>query len=601
MSEYKKKTVPINYTSRDYATIKNDLIQHVKRYYPDSFQDFSENSFGSLVLDTVSYVGDILSFYLDYSVNESFLTTAIEYDNVVKLGRQMGYREQGQSSSTGIMSFYILVPTDASAGDPQSKYMPILRRGSRFSSNSGAIFTLVEDVDFSNPLNEAVVAEQQAAGGLPTKVAIKAFGTVVSGETKAVTHAVEDFQRFLKIDIDDSNITEVLSVVDSDGNIYYEVDYLTQNIIYVGATNKGADKHQTPQIMKPMAVPRRFVVDHNQGRTSLQFGFGSDSNLSTNLISDPSDVILNVHGKNYIADKSFDPTIMIKTDKLGVVPSNTTLTIIYRKNPISGANAGTNTVTSTTNTDFLFENIGSLDGAEVNAVQNSLECTNEAPIVGNVSSPSSDELKYRAYGSFSSQNRAVTREDYLSLIYNMPSRFGAVKRASVVRDADSMKRNLNIYVLSEDENGYLVNSNSTLKNNIKTWLSRYKMMNDTIDILDGHVANIGITFQAISDINVNKYETLERAKSELANHFATVKYDMGEPFRIGDVFRVLKNVNGILDVVDVTIKRKSGALYSDYYMDVDAHITPDGRLIQTPEFIAFEIKYPNNDIVGTIV
>ena len=258
-------------------------------------------------------------------------------------------------------------------------------------------------------------------------------------------------------------------------------------------------------------------------------------------------------------------------------------------------------MTSTTNTDFLFENIGSLDGAEVNAVQNSLECTNEAPIVGNVSSPSSDELKYRAYGSFSSQNRAVTREDYLSLIYNMPSRFGAVKRASVVRDADSMKRNLNIYVLSEDENGYLVNSNSTLKNNIKTWLSRYKMMNDTIDILDGHVANIGITFQAISDINVNKYETLERAKSELANHFATVKYDMGEPFRIGDVFRVLKNVNGILDVVDVTIKRKSGALYSDYYMDVDAHITPDGRLIQTPEFIAFEIKYPNNDIVGTIV
>ena len=188
MPEYRKKTVPISYTSRDYSTIKNDLVQHVKRYYPDSFQDFSENSFGSLVLDTVSYVGDILSFYLDYSVNESFLTTAIEYDNVVKLGRQMGYRQQGQSSSTGIMSFYILVPTDSSAGDPQSKYMPILRQGSRFTSNSGAIFTLVEDVDFSNPLNEAVVAEQQTVGGLPTKVAIKAFGTVVSGESKVTTH-----------------------------------------------------------------------------------------------------------------------------------------------------------------------------------------------------------------------------------------------------------------------------------------------------------------------------------------------------------------------------------------------------------------------------
>tara|TARA_R110002073_G_scaffold332156_1_gene517696 strand:+ start:646 stop:2451 length:1806 start_codon:yes stop_codon:yes gene_type:complete len=598
---YRKKTVPISYTSRDYATIKNDLVQHVKRYYPDSFQDFSENSFGSLMLDTVSYVGDILSFYLDYSVNESFLTTAIEYDNVVKLSRQMGYTQPGALASTGILTFYILVTADSSGIEPDSRYMPLLKRGSKFTGNSGAIYTLTEDVDFANPSNEIVVATTNSTTGLPTKYAVRAFGTVISGESKSESHEIGDFQRFLKVDIDDTNITEVVSVIDSSGHKYHEVDYLTQNVIYVGTTNKSADKYQTPQIMKPMPVPRRYVVEHNRGRTSIQFGFGSDNNLSTDVISDPSNVILDVHGKNYVTDKSFDPTNLIKTDKLGVVPTNTTLTITYRKNATSNVNASTNAISVVTFADMMFENVSSLDAGEVNTTRASLECINEEPIVGNVTSPTSEELKYRAYGSFSSQNRAVTREDYKSLIYNMPARFGSPKRASVLRDANSMSRNLNIYVLSEDENRFLVNSNTTLKNNIKTWLSSYKMINDTIDILDGRVINIGITFQAVSQINVNKYEILERAKSELVRHFAQTKYDLGEPFRTGDVFKVLKNVEGILDVTDVTIGRKIGSLYSDYYYNLDANLTPDGRLIKIPEFAAYEIKYPNTDIVGTIL
>jgi len=601
VSGYKKKIVPINYTSRDYATIKNDLIQHVKRYYPGSFQDFSENSFGSLVLDTVSYVGDILSFYLDYSTNESFLTTAIEYDNIVKLSKQMGFRQEGQSASTGILTFYILVPADNAGIEPDSRYIPILKRGSKFTANSGAIYTLVENVDFRNPANEIVVAEVNSSNGLPTKYAVRGFGTVISGDTKVETHDIESFQRFLRVDMEDSNITEILAVVDSLGHVYHEVDYLTQNIVYVGATNKGGDKYQVPQIMKPMPVPRRFIVEQNRGRVSLQFGFGSDNNLSTEVISDPSRVILETHGKNYITDKSFDPTNMIKTDKLGVAPSNTTLTITYRKNAPANVNAAVNTVSNVVFSDFSIENPGDLDSGEMSAVKSSLECINELPIIGGVSTPSSEELKYRAYGSYSSQNRAVTREDYVSLVYNMPPRFGAIKRANVARDTDSNKRNLNIYLLSEDENGFLIESNSTLKNNVKTWLAAYKMVNDTIDILDGRVVNIGITFQAVSEININKYEVLENAKSELVRYFATTKYDMGEPFRIGDVFRALKGVTGILDVTNVTIGRKVGNLYSDYHFDLDSNITIDNRLILIPEFAAFEIRYPSSDIVGTIL
>lgn len=595
-----KKTFPIKYTSRDFETIKRDLLEHVRRYYPENFKDFSENSFGSLLLDTVSYVGDVLSFYLDYSVNESFLSTAIEYDNIVRLGRQMGYKYRSGAASSGIVSFFILAPASVNGVEPDRRYLPVLKAGSTFTSTGGTKFTLTGDVDFASPGNSVTAASQNATSTLPSFYAVKAFGTVVSGEITSITQNVENFQRFLRIDIDDDKLIEIIDVIDSQGHQYYEVEHLTQNIVYKGVVNKQNSKFETPMIMKPFPVPRRFTVEQNRTTTSLQFGYGSEDNLTNERISDPSNVVLETHAKNYVTDKSFDPTNLIQTDKLGVVPTNTTLTIRYRRNNTSSVNAFANTVTSVTNANFLFENISSLDSSTLQTVKTSLECTNEQPIVGSTETPSSQELKYRAYGSFSSQNRAVTAQDYQALIYNMPPMFGSVKRVNVVRDPDSNKRNLNIYVLSEDPNKNLINSNLILKNNIKTWLSNYKMLNDTIDILDGRIVNIGIEFEVLSDVGASKFEVLTRAKSELITELGTVKYDMGEPFRISDILRVLKNTEGVLDVTSVRVFRRSGDKYSSFFYNLDANLSPDGRLINIPENAAFEIKHPNADIIGTI-
>ncbi|HAI38126.1 MAG TPA: hypothetical protein DCM40_08395, partial [Maribacter sp.] len=448
-----KKTYPINYTSRDFESIKKDLVEHVKRYYPENFKDFSENSFGSLVLDTVAYVGDIMSFYLDYSVNESFLSTAIEYDNIVKLGRQMGYKYRSNASATGVLSFYLLVPATSDGSEPNRLFLPRLKRGSKFSNNNGSTYILEEDVDFANPANEFSAASVNPTTGNPADYVCKAFGVVSSGEIVTTTHNVGAFQRFLRIDIEDPNVTDVIEVLDANGHKYYEVNHLSQNIVFTGIANKGADQYKTPLIMKPLPVPRRYTVEQNRTTTSLQFGYVSESNLANELISDPANVVLETHGKSYVTDRSFDPTKLIETDKLGVVPSNTTLTIKYRRNTDVTANSSVETVNNITFADFLFSNINSLDPTTVQTVETSLECTNETPIVGNIQAPSSEELKHRAYGSFTSQNRAVTLQDYAALIYNMPPMFGAVKRVNVLRDADSNKRNLNIYCLSEDEAG----------------------------------------------------------------------------------------------------------------------------------------------------
>jgi antitoxin component HigA of HigAB toxin-antitoxin module len=602
LPQYKnKRTIPINYTSRDFETIKRDLVEHAKRYYPDNFKDFSENSFGSLMVDTVAYVGDILSFYLDYAVNESYLSTSIEYDNIVKLSRQMGYKYKRNASSTGVLSFYILVPASADGVEPDYRYAPLLKKGSTFNSSAGTEYTLTHDVDFASDLNEAVVASQNSTNSNPAFYAIKAFGNVTSGQKVTLTHTVGDFQRFLRIDINDDAITNIVDVVDQQGNRYYEVDHLSQNIVYQNIVNKAEDKKFVSNIMKPLAVPRRFMVEQNRTTTSLQFGFGSESNLSNAKISDPSNVVLSLHGKDYVTDRTFDPTNLIETDKLGVVPSNTVLTISYIRNSSDSLNAAVNTVENVSNAEFLFENIGDLDPNTVQTAKNSLECLNEEPITGFVSVPSSEELKHRAYGSYSSQNRAVTLQDYQSLIYNIPPQFGAVKRANIVRDANSAKRNLNIFVLSEDHNGDLMPPTSTLKNNIKTWLSNYKMINDTMDILNGKVVNIGIEFVAVSDVHTNKFDLLNLAKINLINDLADIKYDLGEPFRISDVFRSLKNTEGILDVTKVKIFKRKGNIYSSFFYNIEENTTSDNRLIRIPEYAAFEIRYPNSDIVGTII
>ena len=252
-----QKTSPVKYTSRDYSSIRQDLLQFAKRYYPESFQDFNESSFGSLMIDTVAYVGDILSFYLDYQTNESLLNTAIEYNNVVRLSRQLGYKYRGKPTSSGIVTIYCVVPANSIGLGPNSSYLPILKKNTQVKSKNGVSFLLQDDVRFDNPNNDIVAARINQSTGTPSSYAVKAYGKIISGILTEETPTIGDFERFKKVVLGSNNISEILSVVDLEGNEYFEVDYLSQNVIFKDVTNRGADRDTAPSIMKPFIVPRR--------------------------------------------------------------------------------------------------------------------------------------------------------------------------------------------------------------------------------------------------------------------------------------------------------------------------------------------------------
>ena len=593
-----KRNTPIRYTSRDFTSIREDLINHAKRYYPDTFKDFTEASFGSLMLDTVAYVGDIMSFYLDYQVNESFLDTSVEYDNIIRLARQMGYKYKGSPSTTGMVSIYAIIPANTIGLGPDTRYMPILKRNTVLSSDGGS-FILSEDVRFDNPSNETVAARVDV-NGVPTSYAVKAEGQVISGQFGVETVTVGTFERFKRVTLNISNIVEIISVFDSEGNEYFEVEYLTHDVVYKAVPNKDENtRDNAPSLVRPFIAARRFITEKTTNAITMQFGYGSDDEVATPTLAEPSNVILQRHAKNYVSDTAFDPSDLIGTDKLGIGPANTTLTITYRANTTNSANAAIGAVNKISSPIVEFNDPTITTSTAATTVVTSLECYNEEPIVGSVRRPNTEEIRTQAMNFFPTQNRAVTGTDYEAITYAMPSHFGAVKRCRVVRDQDSLKRNLNMYVVSEDSQGKLIQSNSALKDNLKVWLNRYRMINDTVDILDAKIINIGIEFEVISSEEVNRYEVLDNTIQALVNRFGRTMY-IGERFYITDVFTELNKVRGVVDTVNVKLVNKSGGSYSQSTFNIDKYMSLDGRYLSVPDNVILEIKFPTVDIKGTV-
>jgi len=597
MPDEQKKIVPIDYTHREYQNIRKDLLQIAERLYPDTFQDFSEASFGSLMVDAVAYVGDQMSFYLDYNVNETFLDTAYQYNNVLRHGRIMGYRDTGRPSTHGQAALFILVPASSTGIGPDTDYIPVLKRGSRFSSNTGLSFVLTENIDFADPKNPVVSARIDPSTGAPTYYAVKAYGTVVSGFFAVERVTVGAYERFKRIKLSNSNVSEVISVIDSQGKEYFEVGFLSQDMIYKEVTNNNFKNDNVPSIIKPYLVSRKFVVERERNNTFLQFGSGKST--ESNVVAEPQKVAMDIFGKSYVTDTTFDPTRLSKNENFGIVPSDTTLTITYRATNPTDSNLAVGSLTNTVSGDFRFKNREQLSAATVNTIISSLEVSNEQPIVGNVTNANTDELKTRVFDTFPTQNRAVTQADYENVVYRMPGKFGSVARVSVQRDPDSAKRNLNMYVISEDKFGKLTTTNSTIKSNLKTWLNQYRMINDTIDILDAYIINVGIEFVAKATTEADKYSLLAACVRSLQEHYKT-RFYIGEPLYISDVYGILKSVTGVLDVMSVKITNKTDSQYAGTHLDINANMSPDGGYIIAPANAIFEVKFPEVDIRGKI-
>ena len=394
MSDNQKKIIPINYTSRDFTSIKKDLLDIAERLYPDSFQDFSDAAFSSLMIDTVAYIGDQLSFYLDYNVNESFLDTAYQYNNILRHGKSLGFKFTGRPSTYGKAAIYLRIPATAVGLGIDRNYSPILKSGTQFKSSTGLNFTLVDNIDFSDP-KLPIVPVATNANGSPTFYGVKAYGTVVSGVLLTETINVGSFEKFARITLGSQNVSEIISVFDSEGNEYFEVDYLAQDMVYREVSNSNFKNDNVPSILKPFLVSRKFTVERNNNNTILQFGSGKASDF--NIVADPQSVAINVHGKTYTTSRSFDPTRLSQNESLGIVPENTTLTVTLRATNPGSSNISVGQLNEATSVLLDFKNRVNLSESVIDGIRASVEVNNESPITGDVSNATSDEIKQRIY------------------------------------------------------------------------------------------------------------------------------------------------------------------------------------------------------------
>ena len=597
MSSKRTKTPAINYTNREYESIREDLTQIAERFYPDTFQDFSEASFGSMMLDAVAYVGDQLSFYLDYNVNESFLDTSYQLNNIIRHGRVLGYKNTGRPSTYGEVALYVLVPASTTGIGPDRRYIPVIKRGTRFTSQNGLNFVLTGDIDMAESSNPVVVARADDTTGAPSFYAIKSYGNVVSGFFNTETIDVGAFERFKRVSLQNTNVSEIISVYDSEGNEYFEVEHLSQDTVFKTFVNKNYKNDNVPSVMKPLLVNRKFVTVFETNNVSLQFGSGDE--LSTDVIAEPQSLAIEVFGKSYVTDTSFDPSVLMSNKYYGIVPQNTTLTVLFRQTNPTNANAAAGSVSNVGSRIIEFEDITELAASSVSSVRNSLEVTNETPIIGNVTNPSPSEVKQRIYDTFPTQNRAVTQRDYENLIYRMPAKFGSIKRCSIQKDPDSQKRNLNAYVVSEDPQQKLTQTNRTIKDNIKTWLNHYRMINDTIDILDTFIINIGINFVVKPEPGADKFKVLNDCVTALSREYSTPLF-IGEHLEISKIFSTLNDVAGVNDVVKAQIINKNSSNYSNVFFSISENMSPDGDKLICPKNAIFEMKFPEVDIKGKL-
>jgi hypothetical protein len=597
------KNFKVNYLARDFASIKKELQNYAKRYYPDNFADLSEASINTLLIDSVAYVGDILSFYTDYQGNESFLATAIESRNILNLAKELGYKRTNTHTSTGIVSFYLLIPA-ATTGGPDFNRAPRIKKGTLLnSSTSSAVFTVSDDVVIdTNLIGVKFVVARTNTLGNPTYYAVKVDAPVISGELKSYTVKIGNFTKFNKLFLPDQLAVEIVSVSDSDGNIYYEVSNLSQNVIYKSIPNPDTSS-EVKSLLRTFSAQRRFVFDIEEGVPFLMFGgkqYKPDDDLTIDPITEPSKYILDRYNSDYLADSYFEPNRLLNGDQYGIGPDNTTLTIVYRANSSADNNIGAGELTGIKNLVYEFKP-GVVDNETLNTIVSSFQVINEKNIIGDSVSISFDEVKDLAGMVYQAQNRAVTAKDYEALSYMMPTKYGAIARVKAERDAASLKNNINLYVICKDSSGVLTAANTKIKENLKYWLSGYKMITDTVDILDTKIINLGVSFTLMVDPNFVKADVLKVAKDQLASFFLKSP-QIGEAFSYLDIYRELRKVAGVLDIKDkIKVRNISSTGYSPITFNIESNLSADGNLIIMPRNAIWEIKNPSIDIIGNVL
>jgi len=595
-----KQVREINYLNRDFDGIKGDLIDYVKRNFPDDFQDFNEASGGMALIELIAYIGDMLSFYTDRQVNESFITRAIEEKNVMALSKAYGYKPFFEVPSVVNLSVSATMVASTSGST-----LFTLKKGSRAVTNfePQQSFEILEDVDFSLTTNRTVTTD-----GSNVEVSISSV-SAAAGQSKVFNYSAGTVATpFLKLELPDADITEIVSISASDGNEYFQVDYLAQETVFKGEPNTTSTSGDTPFVLVVTRVPRRFVVEPEpDSKLSIRFGSGTLVSADADIIPNPEDFVLPPSLRGSVSGftpQNVDSSNFLRTKSLGVAPRNVDLAIAYRYGGGLDTNVGSRTITRLrdVNTEFATANITSVSGTVTDAIINSLSVSNTEPAGGGKDKETIDEIRYNAIGSIPSKISMTTLQDYQVRVMSMPPKFGTIFRSSARKDPTN-NLGVEILLLGQDGDGYLAAPGAVLKNNIETYLKQFKSFSDSIKLTDGDVINIGVEFAVVPEPGVNINEALLEGLFILRNELDIANSNFNDTIVLPDISALIQASDKIRSVASLKIFNRTGTVdgrtYSTYAFE-PASNTNNG-IVSFPENSIWEVKFLNDDIVGRAV
>ena len=602
----------ISYLNKDFSTFKANLINYAKTYFPTAYNDFSDANPGAMFIEMASYVGDVMSFYLDNQVQENYLLYAKEKENLYAMSYVLGYRPKASYASSTTVDIFQLMPSTVinNAAIPDTNYSLIIPVNTPITSvSTGTKFLTTEQIDFSNTGSATITFYNTS--DFPNHFLVKKSVPAISAEIKSTTFSFSNPTKFSTVNITDTNILQVLDITDSDGNLWYEVPYLAQSTIYDKLANPTYNSDQVPYLLKLKRAPRRFVSRLlSDNSLQLEFGAGVSNKSDNNIIPTPDNIQLGlVPGISDLLD-NYNQTSIFYTQEYGLAPSQTTLTVRYLTGGGITSNVPANDLTTIDISGIYFKS-GIID----NEIKNSVVSINPNPSSGGRSADEIEEIRNNALYAHSSQLRAVTKNDYIVRALSLPSDYGSISKVYVSQDlsvnpqsttaptAVSNPLALDMYILAYNSNKNLTAATTTLKQNLATYLNEYRMVTDAINIKDAFYINIGINFDITIVGGFNNQLVLQDCSNALKNYFNTDNWQINQPIILSEIMITLLQTKGVQSVVKLEIINKqdiTGDTYSTLGYDV-AGATRNGNIYPSADPSIFEVRYPDTDIQGRVV
>ena len=605
----------IKYINRDFGNLRQNLINYSKTYFPTTYNDFTESSPGMMFMELSSYVGDVLSFYQDNQFQETFLQYAREAKNLYDLAYMMGYKPKTTGVALVDIDFYQTVP--ALSNEPDYNYALLISENSQVTTPSGIKFLVEDPVDFdtSSSLDPTTVSIYEQDGTNINSFLLKKTRKAISAAINETTFSFSSPQEFATRSITANNIIGILDIVDSDGNVWYEVPYLGQEMVYNSIKNTNTNdpnfssqEGDSPYLLKLKQVSRRFATRFQSPTTlQIQFGAGTSSDTNEEVTPNADNVGLGLPFEKDKLTAAYSPQNFIFTDTYGIAPSNTTLTVRYLTGGGATANVSAGSLTTLTDSTVEFQVAGLVSNLADDTF-NSLQVTNPLAASGGSDGDTNEEIRQNAISNFSTQLRSVTQDDYLVRSLAMPPKYGVVSKAYIEQTKlntllpGEIPSTLSLYVLSANAENNLTLAGSALKQNLQTYLSQYRVIGDSINIKDAFIVNIGVDFEITVRPNFNSNEVLRKCLTELKAYFNIDKWQINEPIQISELFLLLDKIQGVQTVKNVFITNKVGESlgYSKYAYDIPG-ATLNGVIYPSIDPMIFEVKYPTSDIKGKTV